>query len=103
MNELTPSQKERLLIELTTSLFNGEITQGELLRKLRADYLELTQDAYAKLVGISRRSLHEVESDGKELNLRTLNKVFSPLGFKIGLIPKSPYVLKAASANVEND
>lgn len=103
MNELTPSQKEQFLIELTTALFKGDITEGELLKKLRSEYLELTQDAYAKLVGISRRSLHEVESDRRQLNLSTLNKVFSPLGFKIGLIPKSPYVLKAASVNVEND
>jgi DNA-binding XRE family transcriptional regulator len=103
MNDLTPSQKEQFLIELTTALFKGEITQGELLKKLRSEYLDLTQDAYAKLVGISRRSLHEVESDRRQLNLSTLNKVFSPLGFSIGLIPKSPYVLKAASANIVDD
>ena len=101
--DLSPSQKEALLIKLTTGLFKGELSEGDVLKTLRSDYLGMTQETYAKLVGISRRSLHEVESNRRALTLTTLNKVFSPLGFKIGLIPKSPHILKAAASAIEID
>lgn len=98
---LTPSEKEQLLIVLTAALIKGEISEGDLLKKLRSDYLGLSQEAYAKLVGISRRSLHEVESNRRELTVTTLNKVFSPLGFRVGLTPKSLHVLKAAVGGID--
>lgn len=100
---LSPSQKEALFIKLTADLFKGEITQGELLRMLRKTYLGLSQESYAKLVGISRRSLHEVESDRGALTLTTLNKIFLPLGFTLGLIPKSREILGAAVKTMEAD
>lgn len=98
---LSPSQKEALLIELTAALLKGTITEGELLKTLRKTYLGLNQESYAKLVGISRRSLHEVESNRRALTLATLNKVFSPLGFKLGLIPKSATIFSAAVKAIE--
>ncbi|MDZ7925547.1 MAG: helix-turn-helix transcriptional regulator [Marinagarivorans sp.] len=101
--ELTPTQKEALLIELTTGLFNGKLSEGEVLKTLRSDYLGMTQETYANLVGISRRSLHEVESNRRALTLTTLHKVFSPLGFKIGLIPQSPHILRAAASGMSEE
>ena len=50
MNKPSPAEREALLISLLTRLFDGTITEGELLRTLRKDLLNMSQTEYANLV-----------------------------------------------------
>ena len=103
VEELTPSQKEKLLVNLTKSILLREISPGELLRRLRVSYLGMNQDDYAELIGISRRSLHAIETDEKPMSSTTLLKAFSPLGFTLGLVPQSPEILESAIGQMVSD
>ncbi|MBV8647116.1 MAG: hypothetical protein JOZ06_06885, partial [Paludibacterium sp.] len=57
MRNLSPIERENVLADLLNQLLSGSISEGKLLRTLRKDVLGLSQDRYAQLVGISRRTL----------------------------------------------
>ncbi|MPX98332.1 XRE family transcriptional regulator, partial [Salinivibrio sp. VYel6] len=44
-------------------LLFGELTQGQALKNLRVTILGLKQDVFAKLVGVSRKTLSDIEND----------------------------------------
>ncbi|WP_050568342.1 helix-turn-helix transcriptional regulator [Dickeya chrysanthemi] len=71
----------------------GEISQGNALRELRLNVLGLRQEAYASLVGVSRKTLSEIENGKGNYTADIINKVFKPFGLKMGLIPVSPSLL----------
>ena len=55
----------------------------------------MLQDSYAKLVGVSRRTLSDIENNNANLSVKTLNQVFIPFGLKIGLLPRFQEHLEA--------
>jgi len=81
------SREDKMLIALKR-LYLGEISEGELLSYLRKDLLKVSQESYAKLVGVSRRTLSDIENNNANLSVKTLNQVFKPFGLKIGLLPR---------------
>lgn len=89
MKKTTGLDREAALMEALQRLYDGEITEGALLRYLRKEVLGLTQDQYAVLVGISRRTLSDIELDRAQLTVSVMSKVFKPLGLKVGLLPRS--------------
>ncbi|WP_375058176.1 helix-turn-helix transcriptional regulator [Zobellella sp. DQSA1] len=94
MNKPSATVREALLIRLLTQLFTGEITEGKLLRTLRKELLGMSQTDYAALVGVSRRTLSDVERDSGSPTLAVLNAIFKPFGLKAGLLPRSPALMK---------
>ncbi|PMR72721.1 helix-turn-helix domain-containing protein [Billgrantia endophytica] len=94
--ELTPDERERKLIEAARKLLTGEISEGQLLRTLRRDALGLSQEDYARLAGVSRRTLSDMEGDKGNISFTVMNRVYRPLGFKVGLIPRQPALLEQA-------
>lgn len=90
MKAMTADEREQLLRDLLHQVYRGDITEGKLLQILRKQVLGLTQEQYAKLVGVSRRTLSEIESDKAQLTLNVYRAVFKPLGLKPGLLPRSP-------------
>ncbi|PSJ48376.1 helix-turn-helix transcriptional regulator [Zobellella taiwanensis] len=94
MNKPSPAEREALLISLLTRLFDGTITEGELLRTLRKDLLNMSQTEYASLVGVSRRTLSDIERNVGSPTLAVVNAVFKPFGLKAGLLPRSPTLMK---------
>lgn len=94
MNKPSPAERETLLIALLTQLFTGEITEGKLLRTLRKELLNMSQTEYAALVGVSRRTLSDIERDTGSPSLTVLNAIFKPFGLKAGLLPRSPTLMK---------
>ncbi|ALT00171.1 hypothetical protein AT746_19145 [Lacimicrobium alkaliphilum] len=88
-----------LITELLNSYYKDELTLGQMLRIMRKDLLEMTQFDYAKLVGISRRSLCDLEQDKSHPTAHNLNAVFAPFGLKTGLISASP--LLGVYANIK--
>ncbi|WP_444677778.1 helix-turn-helix transcriptional regulator [Halomonas sp. E19] len=94
--ELNPDEREEKLLEVARQLISEEISEGQALRLLRRDVLGLSQEAYASLVGISRRTLSDLERDRANISLAALNRVFRPLGLKVGLVPRQRVLLKRA-------
>ena len=56
-----PQDRQQILIDLYLQYLKQEITTGELLKYLRKNVLGMSQEQYANLVGISRRTLSDIE------------------------------------------
>ncbi|NUY57681.1 transcriptional regulator [Salinivibrio sp. MA351] len=84
-------------------LLFGELTQGKALKGLRVNILGLKQDVFAKLVGVSRKTLSDIENDRGSYNTEVLNKVFKPFGLQVGLLPSSPDTLRALLTERDRD
>ncbi|MGL4713474.1 MAG: helix-turn-helix transcriptional regulator [Shewanella sp.] len=93
---LTLKEREDLLLAATSDLFSGKKTQGQVLKWLRVELLSLSQDQYAKMVGVSRKALSDIESDKGKNGVELISRVFSGVGFRIALMPKDSVILKMA-------
>lgn len=94
MKTLSGEEREALLRKLLLETLNGERTRGELLRSLRNEVTGLNQDQYAALVGVSRKTLSDIERDVGSPATQVLNRVFKPFGLKVGLVPRHPELLQ---------
>lgn len=93
-------EREALLQTLVRRLFEGEISEGELLRILRREVLGLSQERYAELVGVSRRTLSDMEGDKGNLSVAVMNRIYRPLGLRVGLLPRHPELLRRVLGQV---
>ena len=95
MNMNNPTQdRQQVLIDLYLQYLLNEITLGQLLAYLRKNILGMSQEQYANLVGISRRTLTDIEQDKGKLTQSVLDKVFKPLGLKAGLVPTHEHIVR---------
>ena len=78
---------------LIRQLLLGEITQGFALKQFRVNVLGLKQDAYAKLVSVSRKTLSDVENDKGNYSIEIINRIFKPFGLQTGLVPVAKNLL----------
>lgn len=88
--------REAALVMLLKRFYAGELTDGQLLRALRRDVLGLSQTRYATLVGISRRTLSDLEGDKGNVTLEVKSRVFRPLGLEVSLMPRKRSLLESA-------
>lgn len=86
--------RQQVLIDLYTKYLMNEISMGQLLAYLRKNLLSMSQEQYATLVGISRRTLSDIEQDKGKLTQSVVDKVFKPLGLKAGLIPTHEHIVE---------
>lgn len=93
-HNLTPKEREQKLLGISHRLLTEEISEGEALRLLRREVLGLSQEDYAKLVGVSRRTLSDLERNQGNLTLAVMNRVFRPLGLRMCLVPRQPELLR---------
>ncbi len=92
--KLSPLEREALLLGLLSEFFRDQVSTGKLLRRLRKDMLNMSQEEFSSLVKISRRTLSDIETDKGSQSLSVLGRVFRPFGLKIGLLPRSQQLLK---------
>lgn len=92
--KLSPLARETLLLNLVEQFFSDQISMGQLLRRLRKDMLNMSQDEFSSMVKISRRTLSDIETDKGSQTLSVLGCVFRPFGLKIGLLPRNQQILK---------
>lgn len=85
--------RQAVMHGINKQLLLGELTQGGALKKLRIEVLNLKQDAYAKLVAVSRKTLSDVENDKGNYTSDIINKLFKPFGLQLGLVPMSKRLL----------
>ncbi|MDR6963059.1 helix-turn-helix domain-containing protein [Shewanella putrefaciens] len=93
---LTIKGREALLLVATLDLFSGKKSLGQVLKWLRVELLSLSQELYAKMVGVSRKALSDVESGKGKNGVEQINRVFSGVGFHITLMPRDNLLLKMA-------
>ncbi len=79
-----PQDRQQILIDLYLQYLKQEITTGELLKYLRKNVLGMSQEQYANLVGISRRTLSDIELNKGSLSQSIMDKVLKPLGLQMG-------------------
>lgn len=91
---ISPFQREAMLLELLQHFIEDKLSQGELLMQLRKKVLGFSQERYSALVGISRRTLSDIEQDKENTTLSTLNRPFKSSGLKLGVLPRQPHMLK---------
>lgn len=71
--------------QVIEQFMQGQLTQGELLKKLRIEVLGVKQDDFAKLVKVSRKTISDVENDNGNYSVNTINQIFRPFGLVLKL------------------
>ncbi len=74
-----PQDRQQVLIDLYTKYLMNEISMGQLLAYLRKNLLSMSQEQYATLVGISRRTLSDISKIKENLLNLLLIKCLNPL------------------------
>ena len=88
MHQNNNRSSEDILAELLTQLYTGAITEGELLQNVRKKVLRLSQSEYAKLTGVSRRTISAFEQNQVTPSLKAYIVLFKPIGLQPGLLPR---------------
>lgn len=93
MNNLSANSKEQpsrreILIQVERGVASGDLQLGEGLQRLRKEISELNQKDFAKLSGVSLRTLAGIESGQANPTLETINQLFSLFGLRVGLVSK---------------
>jgi transcriptional regulator with XRE-family HTH domain len=92
---MNPFEHESALIDVLQDSILNNVPHGVSIRRIRKEVLKLSQDRYATLAGISRRTLSDIERDKESVTLTMLNRAFKPLGLKLGLLPRQTHMLQA--------
>lgn len=85
VQKLSPFEREAYLNTLLEKLRNHEITEGDVLATLRKNILGMNQENYAALVGLSRKTISDIENDTGKQTLPVINSAFKPFGLTLGL------------------
>ncbi|QIR15091.1 helix-turn-helix transcriptional regulator [Shewanella aestuarii] len=80
-------QRKKAISAIAQKLLHGELTQGQALKALRVEVLGLTQDEYASLAKVSRKTLSDVENDRGSFKTDILDRLFKPFALKVGIVP----------------
>lgn len=103
MKELNPLEREIFLRDCLQELLEGNTTEGKILSRLRKQILGMNQEEYAKLTGLSRRTLSDIENDTGDQSLSVLSAAFKPFGLRLGLLPTRNHLLTDAVKNLPED
>lgn len=99
LKSLTPEAREALLVSSLQRLLDGELSEGQVLARLRKNVLGMNQSDYANLVGISRRTLSAIENDSGNQSVSVINTAFKPFSLRIGLLPTQRATLEQVLEN----
>lgn len=88
--QVPPVTEQKSAIEkITQQLMLGDISQGVALRELRVKVLGVRQENFANQVGVSRKTLSEIENNKGNYTSEIINRVFKPFGLQVGLMPSA--------------
>lgn len=91
---MSAADRQTMLLECLVLYMQGELTQGQLLKKLRGKVLKMTQQHYAEMVNVSRRSLVKIENDQGNPSAELVDHVFKPFSLKSGIVPNHPVLVE---------
>jgi DNA-binding XRE family transcriptional regulator len=76
-------EQRKVLLSIQESFANGSATLGAVVKHLRNDVTQMTQDEFADLCHISVRTLRQVEQDEGNPTIKTLSSILSMFGMHI--------------------
>ncbi|WP_369309585.1 helix-turn-helix transcriptional regulator [Providencia rettgeri] len=91
---LTKEDKEIYLLKVSRDLFLNNITIGNAIKKLRTNILKINQEQFAKLVGVSRKTISDIENNRGNLSIETLSAIARPFNLRLALLPTSSATLE---------
>lgn len=84
---MRPLERKALLEQLARLVTTGELRLGDAARLLRSVVLGMDRATFARAVKVSSRAIANLEDDPEgNPTLETLQRVFAPIGAKIGLV-----------------
>lgn len=86
---MNADEREAFYDELVRAVGSGEWTWGEAVRRLRTDVAGVNQATFARMTGISVRTLQKLEYDEGNPTLETLRSVLEPFGLTVGIQRKA--------------
>lgn len=98
MKEMTLEDRKAYIQAVADDVAQGKLTLGGAVKRLRENLLGLNQERFALACKISKRALSQLEVDGGNPTLATLDAVFKKFGLKISLTHLNPVDLNAAAA-----
>ncbi len=64
-------------------MITGELALGHAVFKIRSELYGMSQGQYARFIGLSEKTLRDIEKGNTDPRLLVLNKVFAPAGIKL--------------------
>jgi DNA-binding XRE family transcriptional regulator len=83
MAELSPDERRAIIAAINQQLSEGRLSLGQAVYKIRAELYGMSQGQYAKFIGLSEKTLRDIEKGNTDPRLSVLNKVFAPAGMKM--------------------
>ncbi|MBE0508016.1 MAG: transcriptional regulator [Marinospirillum sp.] len=86
----TPDEVDANIARILHDHSEDQLTAGQLLKVMRRKFFGVTQESYAKAIGVSRRTLVQIESDDfGSVSFQSIQNAFRPFGMKlyVGVLP----------------
>lgn len=73
--------------EIKTGIAAGTMTIGQAVKKLRTEWMKMSQEQFANFCEISVRTLGQIEKDDGNPTIHTLSSILSKFGMLITVEP----------------
>lgn len=93
-NTIRLNENESHMLDILTALFLNKISIGNTIKKLRVNILKINQEQFGKLVGVSRKTISEIENDRGNLSADSLSAIMKPFNLRLTLLPTSNDLLE---------
>ncbi|MBO6849923.1 MAG: hypothetical protein JJ867_05515 [Marinobacter sp.] len=80
-------ERESARADLETRMRHGKVTVGAAVREIRQRFVGIILEDYARLCGLSKTTLMNIERDDPRVLLESVKKAVKPLGYKLSLVP----------------
>jgi DNA-binding XRE family transcriptional regulator len=80
-------KREVAQAELETRMSQGKISVGAAVREIRQRFVGITLEDYARVCGLSKTTLMNIERDDPRVLLESVKKAVEPLGYQLSLVP----------------
>lgn len=80
-------EREAAQADLERRMRQGEVSVGAAVREIRQRLVGLTLQDYARLCGLSKTTLMNIERDDPRVLLESVKKAVTPLGYQLSLVP----------------
>ncbi|WP_341581238.1 hypothetical protein [Marinobacter metalliresistant] len=80
-------EREAAQADLEKRMKQGKISVGAAVREIRQRFVGITLEDYARLCGLSKTTLMNIERDDPRVLLESVKKAVQPLGYQLSLVP----------------
>lgn len=80
-------EREVAQADLEKRMKQGKVSVGAAVREIRQRFVGITLEDYARLCGLSKTTLMNIERDDPRVLLESVKKALKPLGYQLSLMP----------------